>query len=61
MGLSLFDDFVRGTKVALVSPLGEKEAHWDIVRPSIGAQELMVRHMRALMALNARRAAAMVR
>lgn len=51
-----FDDFVRGTTVALACPR-EEAGRWDIVRPGAGAKTLILEHMKVLLALNARPAA----
>ena len=47
-------DFIRGTKIALTSPQGEKlggDLRWDIVRPNEAADQMMFRHLETLNSL----------
>jgi hypothetical protein len=47
-------DFIRGTKIALPRPVAGKSIHpsrWDIVRSNQSAEQLVIRHLKALAAI----------
>lgn len=57
MGCAHIHDFIAGTTIALATPRVRgpgKRDRLDIVRPNLGAAELVTRHMRMLESLGAR-------